>query len=122
MIGMTQTKLIYVITVLAFILVMVVGGVSPAHSFYFRNYERFKDTEGFKLYLHGVGHGYSGANADLFVRGLPLLYCQPDKLALGPENYADILQEEIRRNRLIEPNTLVAILLLSGLQNTFPCK
>lgn|SRR5215831_14119807 len=122
MIGTTQAKLIHSIRVLAFIFIIVVGGVSPAHSMYFRDYARLKDTQEFKIFLQGIGNGYLGANADLFVRGLPLLYCQPEGLGLGPDNYEDILQKEIKRKKHVEPDTLVTILLLSGLKNTFPCK
>jgi hypothetical protein len=68
----------------------------------------------FKTYLNGMGVGYSWANTMLNQRGLPLLYCQPGKLALGADNYADILQREITNRSSIKPDDPIEALLLFG--------
>jgi len=52
------------------------------------------------------------------------IYCQPAKLALGTQNYKDILDQEIKSlpaSPKVNEMT-INILLLLGLQETFPCK
>jgi hypothetical protein len=47
-------------------------------------YEAIKKSDEFRLYIGGVGEGYSWANADLVInRKLSPLYCQPGKVGLN---------------------------------------
>jgi hypothetical protein len=110
---MIATTLVKLIRSLA--LMIVLGSISPANSeIDFKDYRDLKNTPAFKTYLNGVGVGYSWANTMLNQRGLPLLYCQPGKLALGADNYADILQREITNRSSIKPDDPVETLLLFG--------
>lgn len=87
-----------------------------------RDYDKVKESKWFKDYIYGVGVGYGWANAELEASGQPLLYCVPKNLALDVSNYIDILEREIRDS--LNKNTLnssVELILLEGLQKTFPC-
>lgn len=55
-------------------------------------YEIVGKNDEIKLFISGVGEGYSLANAELKVnRKLSPLYCEPDKVALNTDNYLQIL-------------------------------
>ena len=54
------------------------------------------------------------------------LYCQPDKLVLDLANYVEILDRQIKteatKNTQAELDDMsVGLVLLKGLQDTFPC-
>ena len=79
-----------------------------------------------KLYVIGVGHGISWANTDAAQKGVPL-YCQPPKFGLNGDNYIDILEKTIKvfeaKATAKELNEFpVAMVLLTGLEQTFPCQ
>lgn len=93
-------------------------------------FETEKYNEAIKMYVYGVGSGYSWANAELITSKKPPLYCQPHRLPMGRDIYFDILVRYLddwkkasvsaeSSNKLgeleIEP------LLLLALQRTFPC-
>lgn len=87
-----------------------------------KNYQKVKDEEWMKSYVHGVGVGIFWANTQLESKQQSALYCAPDDLPMGRQNYLGILDGEIKRrgeesiaDRPIEP------LLLLGLIKIFPC-
>ncbi len=79
-----------------------------------------------KIYIDGVGAGFSWANAELERTGRPPLYCDPIKMPLQAENYLQILQDYIQKNKeLIErcgSDCPVEMLLLHGLIETLSCE
>lgn len=91
-----------------------------------KTYESLKDTQEFKMYISAVGEGFSWANTELTGNGRSPLYCQPPKLGLTFENYLRILKDYIEKNKelvkRLGDNFPVEVLLLRGLQETFPCK
>jgi hypothetical protein len=117
-----NTRFICTVTILA--LIIIVGGVSPASSdIRLKDYETFKDTEGFKYYIYGVERGLAWANTTLFTSGSKILYCQPNELALSKEEILDILKREIDKNAgKYTIDTPVELILMYALMRTFPCK
>ncbi|MBS1857085.1 MAG: hypothetical protein JST11_17070 [Acidobacteria bacterium] len=80
-----------------------------------------------KMYVIGVAHGFSSANADLTGRGLPPLFCVPPKLPLGGDTYIHILDLQIKQMREWKEwpeiqQWPVALVLLKALQQTFVCQ
>ncbi len=89
-----------------------------------KDYERVKNSEEFKAYIYGVGIGISWANTELRVRNQAALYCPPSKLALGPNNYLDILarqMKDVEISKKISLDDPLEAILLEGLMRTFPC-
>jgi hypothetical protein len=76
-----------------------------------------------QMYVMGAGEAYMAANAALLVEHKQLLYCQLGNLGLSADNYVNILQDEIPRwgDRSSDDLAMVLI-LLAGLEYTFPCK
>jgi hypothetical protein len=82
------------------------------------NQEAMQLTE---LYLKGIGEGLQLANSELeAVRRQQPLFCPPPQLSLRSSNFVDILEQEIKRQAWRD-DTPLALILLRGLQNTFPC-
>ena len=81
-----------------------------------------------KLYVKGVSDGIVRANAFIEISGNSPLYCQPEKLALGIESYIGIIDRQIKAlsSSGLPPEQLeqtdIGLVLLAGLQATFPCK
>lgn len=89
-----------------------------------KDYEQVKNSEMFKTYIQGVGIGISWANSALAARNQPLLYCQPSNLALGADNYLDILARQMKEAEMTKKTTLdtpLESVLLEGLMRIFPC-
>jgi hypothetical protein len=85
-------------------------------------YQQIKHTDEFKFYLHGLGTGYSWANYFLKQHGQPELFCPPEKLSLTPQNYNNILAEQLKiLGNKTGPDDFVDFILLDGLIRTFPC-
>lgn len=81
-------------------------------------------------YLRGVGEGFSWANIGLrnSKPPLPPLFCAPEKIALQPENYRDLIDSWIAGKFRTPPTSKaeldvlpVEAILLDALQETFPC-
>lgn len=75
-----------------------------------------------KIYVTGLGEGIEWANAQAKVR----LYCPPGELALGMDNYLDILDRQIAFDRNSQGKDFpegspIGLELLFGLKRTFPC-
>ena len=92
-----------------------------------RNYSRVKrmvgGRENVATYLMGVGSAFMLANANATLKNQPLLYCQTPTLTLNALNYLDIFEKELERG---PPESVLnygdEMVLLLGLQRTFPCR
>jgi hypothetical protein len=78
-----------------------------------------------RIYIRAAGDGIVSANAQAEINKTPI-FCQPNKLALGTENYLSILESTIKMFSAKAPRAKVdemsaVLLLLRGLQDTFPC-
>ena len=76
-----------------------------------------------KMYVLGLGEGMEWANATV---GSMKIYCQPGKLVMRMENYMQILDRKIESmsssgNRAEIDGDDIGMVLLLGLQETFPC-
>jgi hypothetical protein len=89
-----------------------------------------KDEDAIRLvtsYIKGLGEGmlyYSIRTED--TKQTPL-FCAPERLALQTKNYVDIIEREIKRAAIHMPKkeldeVALPTILLSGLEDTFPCK
>jgi hypothetical protein len=88
-----------------------------------KDYDRLKDTAWFKIYMNGVGVGFERVNAYLSEVKRAPLYCQPEKMTLTSEDYLNIIQDSIRKNKdTIKFNYPIEMILLRGLMEKFPCK
>jgi hypothetical protein len=88
-----------------------------------KDYDRLKDTVWFKIYINGVGVGFERVNDYLDQIKRSPLYCQPEKLTLTSEDYLNIIQDSIRKNKdTIKFHYPVEMILLRGLMEKFPCK
>jgi hypothetical protein len=79
-----------------------------------------------RIYLTGVGDGIVAANVMTDMKKKTSLFCQPQKLALGIDNYVRILDDAITRISTKMPQeesdqTPIVLMLLRGLEETFPC-
>jgi len=91
-----------------------------------QEYLRARENAVMQTYVAGLGAGYFWSNAYLqTIKSARPLYCQNPKLSLGPANYVNILNSRLReleqRGRR-ENNAPIEVVLLDGLQQTFPCK
>jgi hypothetical protein len=85
-----------------------------------------RGSRGHEVLHNGIRRRDAWANAHVgsVFNGAKPMYCPAGKLALYPENFIDILNREIneRSDRGDkDQNMLLGLLLLSGLQRTFPC-
>ncbi len=74
-----------------------------------------------QLYLDGVKGGLLSYNAWLKSHGEQPAFCMPEHLAMTTEQAEDIMLKSADK-RAAKDDMLVALLLLSGLQDTFPCE
>jgi hypothetical protein len=79
-----------------------------------------------KLYVMGAGQGIAWANTAAEKNNTPL-YCQPPNFAMNGDYYIDILDKTIKmlesKTTAKELNELpVGLLVLMGLQQSFPCQ
>lgn len=79
-----------------------------------------------KVYIQGIGDGFTWANAILQKNGKTPLYCQPVKLGLGKDNYVAMIDEQIKALSAGVPEAQlnefdVGLLLLDALREDFPC-
>ena len=75
-------------------------------------------------YINGLGMAYTYSNAWLQVSGLPMMYCQPAGVALFGENYAQLVDEEVKRPSNAQKyakDDAVGAILLKSLIAQFPC-
>lgn len=99
----------------------------PALSLTYTQYMRLKqgdETEQYaaKYYVKGAADGLLFANGYLDSVKLKSVYCQPKKLAIGPDTYLNILEDEIKlTSNLTQVDYPISVLLMWGLQRVFPC-
>ena len=79
-----------------------------------------------QAYIEGLGEGMMWANVRATFKGGQPLYCQPGKLSLGTDNYVDMIDHRIAAlsKSLTDKElgeSLIPLLLLSALEETFPC-
>jgi hypothetical protein len=73
-----------------------------------------------KVYLDGVKEGIVMLNVTLQAEGRQPLFCQPQKLALTVERAEEIMMRKAKK--MADPDRIpVSIILIHGLQDTFPC-
>jgi hypothetical protein len=76
-----------------------------------------------QLFVFGAGEAYTYTNGALSVKHQPELYSQPDHLSLTTDNFMTIVEKELVRRKYVPSEDLpIVVVLLSGLQYTFPCK
>jgi hypothetical protein len=90
------------------------------------DYLRFKkDPNGkrtLELVVDATGRAFGWANAALEDRGDKPLYCVPATLILQPESYLKILDNQIAYFGEGADEVPFQVLLMQGLQRTFPCQ
>lgn len=87
----------------------------------YRNPQNEKFREFNHLYLDGVRSGLMAYNARIKSRGGQPVFCIPGSLAMTTEQTEQIMLRSADK-RSAKGDMLVSILLLSGLQDTFPCE
>lgn len=80
-----------------------------------------------KMYIRGLGEGMSWADSRQERDSHKFMFCPPDKLDLTVEIYLNILNRQIEQRLKMQSKEdvdklLVGVVLLTGLQDTFPCK
>ncbi len=89
-------------------------------------YEReLKGDEAFEMYMNGLSRGIGWANASVKERCGKPLYCLPEKMVLETGDFTRILDDYIEHKRktgVLKPSDYIGLLLLYGLEKTFPCK
>ena len=117
-----NTKFICITVIFAFII--IVSGVLPAYSqVTFKDYEKLKNTQEFKLFIAGVAEGVVLSNMVLEKQGNKKIFCQPSNATMSGDNVLNILQREIDENaKLFKSDTLLGLILIRGLVKTYPCK
>ena len=81
--------------------------------------EMYKKNPGaYRIYIDGLGTGYSWANTVLAAGKRKMLFCQPENLALETDNYVRILNDGIK----ISGSGFIELTLINQLIRTFPCK
>ena len=113
--------------VLFFLPILITIGIVPVYAeVTLETYEIVGKNDEFKVFVSGLGEGYSLANAELKVkRKLPPLYCEPDKVKLNTDNYLEILDNYLSQpvvKAQTHPTLPVGVMLLKALQDAFPCK
>lgn len=96
--------------------------IPASATLYVSDYEELKVKEPAptRLYVSGVGEGIFWANTLLGRVDTPM-YCQPERLGLGPANYMDILEKQLERREHKTKDVPIEMVLLEGLMETFPC-
>ena len=100
---------------LAASIVIALAGFGTAHSeISIKEYKSVKEEHFTKVYINGIGRGLFWANAEADDSFKKKLYCSPSKLALGVENYLQIIDDEIERATYTS-DMPVELVLLKGL-------
>ena len=88
---------------------------------FYRNPENETLRHFSQMYLDGVKGGLMSYNAEIKKHGGQPVFCMPENLALTTEQTEEIMLKSADKRRA-KGNMLVALLLLSGMQDTFPCE
>ena len=88
-----------------------------------KDYKKAKDEQTqtlLKVYLAGALSGISWVNSELIHIGKAPLFCDPPKLTITNEQAEDIMMRE--SEKISNPDDFpVPLLLMKGLEDTFPC-
>jgi hypothetical protein len=105
----------------AALLFLTCGGHAQS-SLSVRDYQQLRrhKSEEIKIYIMGLGTGFSWMNVRIRSEGRPPMYCPPGKLHLNSETYFDILDKELKRKGVTD--SWIEVELLNGLIHTFPCR
>ena len=117
-----NTKFICITVIFA--LIIIISGVSLAYSdVRFKDYEKIKNTQEFKLFIAGIAEGVGLSNMILEKQGNKKIFCQPSNVTMSAANILNILQREKDENaKLFKSDTLLGLILIRGLVKTYPCK
>lgn len=74
-----------------------------------------------KVYLAGVRDALQTVNGSFVAQGAPPLFCLPSELVLTEEQAEDILRRTAAKATRNIDDVPIAIILLRGLKETFPC-
>jgi hypothetical protein len=76
-----------------------------------------------KSFVNGVADGYSWANIDAEGNWGKQFFCPPEHTAVSQDNYLDMLDGYIEKNKSWLANeTPIQPILIKSLIDTFPCK
>jgi hypothetical protein len=107
--------------VLAAAACFIVAG--SAHAVPLKDYLGMKNSETFRQYLMGVAAGFQQANAELQLRRMRKLYCEPPNATLQFDSYTAIVEKEVQENAAFYTvESSVESALLFGLMKAQPCK
>ncbi len=86
--------------------------------------QKSKGDDKLRQMIFAAGEAYAWANSELAEREDSPFYCQPKKLGITRDQYADILVRYVSENPTFRSNDFRVwhLLLLKGLEVTFPCK
>jgi hypothetical protein len=88
-------------------------------------YESNKGDVAVRLYLYAAGQAYMVYNTAVTQKGLKPLFCPPKSLSMNEGNYVSVFEKALPKARLVFgprlPRVPMEIVLLDGLQSTFPC-
>jgi hypothetical protein len=129
----TKTELVGDLSMKGLVLVLILGALlyaSVAEALDYKEYKTAKAIDGaswssVRAFVNAVSEGFNVANRDLAGKSRPLLYCQP--FALNVDTLLTILDSEIKTmeeitHKPLPDNMPIGVVLLSGMQDTFPCK
>ncbi|MDH5911739.1 hypothetical protein L8R80_11130 [Vibrio splendidus] len=87
------------------------------------NYKKLKkdDFSILKTHVNGVGQGIGWGNTLVENRLKQKLYCSPQKIALNAGNFITIIDTEIESGNW-ENTDPIELILIIGLEKTFPCE
>jgi hypothetical protein len=99
--------------------------MTASAEFSVKEYKQLKENDVMKTYIEGLGRGFVWANVVMKKETNKSLFCSPEKLALGKDNFIRILDDEIKRQEIDgfikTQEASIEMVLLFGLKNTFPC-
>lgn len=99
------------------VLSLLVAGTATADIF-FEDFDKNRNNPPYQFYLQGVADGIAWANSIGRNEGHGLL-CPPDKMAITPEQYLDILDRYMRDHPGGADYRGMSLVL--ALKETFPC-
>jgi hypothetical protein len=73
------------------------------------------------VYLNGAGAGYQVANIFIIRETKKGYYCPPAKLSLSGYNYAQLIDDYLKKHP-VSDETHISIALALALDDAFPCK
>ena len=92
------------------------------------SYLESRDTGGasfelIKSFVNGAADGYSWANIDAEGNWGKQFFCPPEHMAVSMDNYLDMLDEYIKRNKSwLADDTPIQPIMIKSLIDAFPCE